>query len=116
MADSYIPTPMSMSGMDQPSQPPLLVMGMSQKEYQTAFMYLDHANFTREAEEFEIRAAGPMLLPPLPWYKRPEFWAIILGAFSLVHGLFVQWAWPKIQRDLNKGSPFAAPRLCDEDL
>lgn len=79
-------------------------------------MYLDHANFAREAEEFEAELNHRRLIfPILPWYKRPEFWAIILGAVSLLHGLFVQWAWPRVQKRLNLTSPYADPRSTPPD-
>ncbi|KAI0395826.1 hypothetical protein F5Y17DRAFT_456692 [Xylariaceae sp. FL0594] len=87
--------------------PPPPVMGMTQKEYEAAFTYLDHSNFAREAEEFEAEASHHRLIfPILPWYKRPEFWALIIGSLSLVHGLFVQWAWPRLQEELSRHKGF----------
>jgi hypothetical protein len=79
-------------------------------------MHLDYANFAREAEEFDARPAGSLLLPPLPWYKRPEFWAIIIGTFSLTHGFFIQWIWPKIKQHLTEESPYSPRRICEEEL
>ncbi|KAI1122602.1 hypothetical protein F5Y10DRAFT_270914 [Nemania abortiva] len=87
---------------------PLPVMGMTAKEYQTAFMYLDQANFAREIEESKDQRRrglrGPQ--PPPPWIRRYEFWAIVLGALSLAHAVFVQWVWPKILLNLPKNSPW----------
>ncbi|KAI0878948.1 hypothetical protein GGS24DRAFT_496380 [Hypoxylon argillaceum] len=89
---------------------PLPVMGMTAKEYQTAFMYLDHANFAREVEESKNqRRQGPTVRPPPPplWFYRYEFWAIILALASLWHAVFVQWVWPKIQTSIPIDSPWA---------
>ncbi|KAI0451469.1 hypothetical protein F5B21DRAFT_507247 [Xylaria acuta] len=80
---------------------PLPVMGMTATEYQTAFAYLDHINFAREIEEFkEQRRRGSMakIVERIPFYQRFEFWALILGAASLVHALCATWLLPVMQR------------------
>ncbi|KAJ2986788.1 hypothetical protein NUW58_g4864 [Xylaria curta] len=94
-------------GMDQEQITPP-VMGMTAKEYQTAFAYLDHANFAREMEEYkgqQRRGSGAGLPRGVPYYKRYEFWAIVLGLASLVHAVFVQWVWPFIRAALPPNSP-----------
>ncbi|KAI0486534.1 hypothetical protein F4859DRAFT_511524 [Xylaria cf. heliscus] len=82
---------------------PLPVMGMTATEYQTAFGYLDHINFAREIEEYkEQRRRGSMakIVGRIPFYKRFEFWALVLGAVSLVHGLLATWLVPALQTKL----------------
>ncbi|TGJ84865.1 hypothetical protein E0Z10_g3931 [Xylaria hypoxylon] len=88
-----------------------LIMGMTPKEYQAAFSYLDHANFTREVEEYDgqRRETGQQLANNMPWYGRPEYWALILGCTTLLHTLFIQWVWPLVQKDLPINSPWASP-------
>ncbi|GAW21653.1 hypothetical protein ANO14919_111760 [Xylariales sp. No.14919] len=85
-----------------------LVMGMTPKEYQAAFSYLDHANFSREVEEFDVQRRDPMGPPRtnVVWYRRPEFWALVLGSVTLIHTLFIQWVWPLILRNLPTNSPY----------
>ncbi|KAI1824527.1 hypothetical protein F4861DRAFT_538988 [Xylaria intraflava] len=94
-------------------QIPLPVMGMTQKEYQAAFIltpadkrenktnssYLDDANLLREMEELDRKRRGLTVLeiPHVSWYNRPECWALILGAIGLANALFTQWLWPYIR-------------------
>ncbi|KAI0974364.1 hypothetical protein F4678DRAFT_458331 [Xylaria arbuscula] len=93
--------------MDQPP----LVMGMTPSEYQAAFAYLDHANFAREVDEYEAQQQRykeqPATGSKVHWIKRAEFWALFLGIVTLVHGLFVQWVWPALLKELPKDSPYA---------
>ncbi|KAI1750924.1 hypothetical protein F4782DRAFT_228226 [Xylaria castorea] len=80
---------------------PLPVMGMTATEYQTAFAYLDHINFAREIEEYkEQRRRGSMakIVERIPFYKRFEFWALILGGASLIHALCATWVLPVMHR------------------
>ncbi|KAI1813267.1 hypothetical protein GGS20DRAFT_554179 [Poronia punctata] len=84
-------------------------------------MRLDHANFARETEAFEAKLQRTrIILPRLPWYKRPECYAIIIGTLSLIHALFVQWGWPTVQMRFRKG-PYSDGKLraggpCGEEL
>ncbi|TRX97552.1 hypothetical protein FHL15_001307 [Xylaria flabelliformis] len=80
---------------------PVPVMGMTATEYQTAFAYLDHINFAREIEEYkEQRRRGSMakIVERIPFYKRFEFWALILGVASFVHALCATWVLPLMHR------------------
>ncbi|KAI0189019.1 hypothetical protein F4808DRAFT_466060 [Astrocystis sublimbata] len=83
---------------------PLPVMGMTATEYQTAFAYLDHMNFAREVEEHKARSRRRMakFIKPVPFYERYEFWALILGLLSLMHGVFVTWVKPMFAEEGNK--------------
>ncbi|KAI0438788.1 hypothetical protein F4803DRAFT_554698 [Xylaria telfairii] len=84
-----------------PEPIPLPVMGMTAAEYQTAFAYLDHINFAREIEEYnEQRRRGSMatIVECIPFYKRYEFWALILGLVSLLHALSATWLVPLIRK------------------
>ncbi|KAI1190891.1 hypothetical protein F5B17DRAFT_445137 [Nemania serpens] len=97
MANANIP--MDLEHMPMPM--PIPVMGMTAKEYQTAFTYLEHADFAREIEEYRDqrrRAAAPR---PARWYARYELWAIVLAAVSLFHAGFVQWVWPGIRKGMQ---------------
>ncbi|RYC58544.1 hypothetical protein CHU98_g7658 [Xylaria longipes] len=81
---------------------PLPVMGMTATEYQTAFAYLDHINFAREIEEYkEQRRRGSMakIVENTPFYKRFEFWALVLGAISLGHAVCATWVAPLLMNE-----------------
>ncbi|KAI1118876.1 hypothetical protein F5Y14DRAFT_183291 [Nemania sp. NC0429] len=94
--DHNMPMPMSMSMPISVS-----VMGMTAKEYQTAFTYLEHADFAREMEEYGDQRRRATTPRPVRWYQRYEMWALVLGAFSLVHAGFVQWVWPGLQKRVH---------------
>ncbi|KAK5624745.1 hypothetical protein RRF57_000461 [Xylaria bambusicola] len=89
-----------------------LIMGMTPGDYQAAFSYLDHANFAREVEAHEAQQQQLAKRPPtvstkeIPWFRRPEYWALILGFVTFMHSLFVTWAWPWVKRYMEKDSPY----------
>ncbi|KAI1430094.1 hypothetical protein F5Y12DRAFT_709646 [Xylaria sp. FL1777] len=98
-----------MADLSMPIGQEPLVMGMTPSEYQAAFSYLDQANFAREIDGYEAqqqRYRDQTLKNPIPWTKRPEFWALILGALTFGHSLFVQWLWPILQKELPSKSPY----------
>ncbi|KAI1166936.1 hypothetical protein F5B18DRAFT_570033 [Nemania serpens] len=97
MANANIP--MDMEHIPIPISIP--VMGMTAKEYQTAFTYLEHADFAREIEEYRDQRRRATAPRPIRWYERYELWAIVLAAISLAHAGFVQWVWPGIQKDMQ---------------
>ncbi|KAI0523698.1 hypothetical protein F5B22DRAFT_410376 [Xylaria bambusicola] len=89
-----------------------LIMGMTPGDYQAAFSYLDHANFAREVEAHEAQKQQLGKRPPaapkdIPWWRRPEYWALILGCVTFFHSLFSTWAWPWVRRYLEEDSPYS---------
>ncbi|KAF2968165.1 hypothetical protein GQX73_g5456 [Xylaria multiplex] len=94
-----------------------LVMGMTPEEYQAAFAAIEYENFYREVEESENlqrrQLESDNSMTALLWYKRPEVWALVLGGFTLLHSLFVQWLWPLIEMSGN--SPYTSPHKSSEE-
>ncbi|KAI1172434.1 hypothetical protein F4777DRAFT_513489 [Nemania sp. FL0916] len=77
-------------------QPP--VMGMTAREYAIAFARIEQEQFERECNQMrrEARARKRAADNP-PYYKRIEFYALVLTGAGLAHTLFAQYILPKIR-------------------